>query len=114
MNKKQAKVASILSLIAGIIFTILGVIMVTAFFISDETVHGVDLLFSILFVGIPLITGIIGLYMSKKVKQNPTTTDGIILIMCGVVTFILGVSILFILAGIFTILAKNNSSSETN
>lgn len=56
------------------------------------------------------IFGFAGLRISTKVINRPTTLQGIFLLVSGIITFITGAGILFIIAGIQLLLACSNSN----
>jgi|SRR5690625_404139 len=107
MNYKYANVASILSLIGGIIsLVILSLMAVGGTF---EYIEGgaqiMDLFILIMLVSVPLIQGILGIIFSRKIKSYPTKSKGIILIIIGILSLLFLYGILFIISGIFTILS---------
>jgi len=121
MNR-HAKTASRLAKVSGVLFLIFTAIF---FFISMITPITVTLndyttkgrlwelasepglfIFLLIMLAIPLVLGITALIISKKVKTHPTKLQGIFLIAAGIASVVFLVGILFIVAGVQTLLAK--------
>lgn len=119
---KNANLASRLSKIAGILYIIFGgmVLLISMFTpievtLNDYTTEGRlweltaepgAFIFILIFLLLPIAFGIVGLYVSKVVKVKPSTFQGVFMIIVGFFTVFFLVGILFIIAGIQTLLAK--------
>ncbi|WLV24285.1 hypothetical protein QR721_11655 [Aciduricibacillus chroicocephali] len=119
---RSAKLASKLSKIAGILYIVFGgmILLISMFTpievtLNDYTTRGRlwelaaepgAFIFLLIVLLLPIAFGIIGLYISKKVRVHPSTFQGVFMIVVGFFTVIFLVGILFIVAGIQTLLAK--------
>lgn len=126
MMNKQAKVARRLLLIGGIwylvgaaLFFVVG--MITPIDININGVHTRAYLWEFftypgplsLWLGmilVPLILGVIGFIFRKKIKTQPTNAQGTFLLVAGIVTVLTGAGILYIIAGVQTMLASTANS----
>lgn len=127
MMSKHAKVAHRLLLIGGIwylvgaaLFFVVG--MITPIDININGVHTRAYLWEfftypgplslwLAFILIPLILGVIGFIIRKKIKTEPTSAQGVFLLVSGIVTVLTGAGILYIIAGVQTMLASNADSA---
>ncbi|MFD2131455.1 hypothetical protein ACFSKI_09570 [Pseudogracilibacillus auburnensis] len=114
--KKHANVASVLSLIGGIIYLIgfFLFVMGALVHILEEGIDYLDIIVRQFFLFPALIKGILGLTMFVRVKQKPTITQGVILIICGAFSLFFFIGILFTIAGIFTIIASEEKPSRVS
>lgn len=66
----------------------------------------------VVWVGIIILSficGFAGLTVRNRVKSNPTTLQGVFLLVFGILTFITGAGVLYIIAGIQVLLACSNN-----
>ena len=119
---KNANLASRLSMIAGILYIVFGgmLLLISMFTPIEVTLNDYKtegrlwelaaepgaFIFLMIILLLPIVIGVIGLYMSKMVKINPSTSKGVFMIIVGFFTVIFLVGILFIIAGIQTLLAN--------
>lgn len=61
------------------------------------------------FIAIPFILAVTGLTIRKRLKEHATTAQGVFLLVSGLVTFLTGAGILYIIAGVKTLLARENT-----
>jgi len=112
---RLAKVSGYLFLIFTAIFFFISMITPITVTLNDYTTQGRlwelasepgPFIFLLIMLAIPLVLGIIALIISKKVKTHPTKLQGIFLIAAGIASVVFLVGIIFIVAGVQTLLAK--------
>jgi len=115
LASKLAKIAGILYLFFGLSFLIVSWFSPVEVTLNDYESRGTiyelasepgPFIFLLILISIPIIFGIIGLIISSKVKQRPSKLQAIMMIVIGVMSAFFLVGILFIVAGIQTLLAK--------
>ena len=122
MENKNAIAASKLAKIAGILYILIAVCMVTLSMLTsiefsingnyskaslwDFPTHSGVLSMYLGLAFLPFIIGVIGIVVSNKVKQGVTATQAGFLLVAGFLTMIIGVGFLFIIAGIQVLLAR--------
>lgn len=117
--EKNIKVASVLSLVGGvlsILWTLFGLtwILLTSNLSSESDsilifIWGIGAVFQFLFAAI-------GIFLSIRIKKKATVLHGIILLLIGILSIIIQffISILYIIAGIFVIMAIKNRDKGIN
>ena len=116
MNK-NIKVASVLSLVGGVIsilwtlFSLTWILLMSNLSTESDSIlifiWGIGAVFQFLFATI-------GIFLSIKIKKKATILHGIILLFIGISTIIIQffISILYIIAGIFVIIAIKSRDKE--
>ena len=111
------KVASVLSLVGGVIsilWTLFGLtwILLT----SNLSAESDSILIFILGIGavFQFLFATIGIFLSIRIKKKATVLHGIILLLIGILSIIIQffISILYIIAGIYVIIAMKNRDKE--
>jgi hypothetical protein len=129
MNNKYTYTASLLTLIGGILYLVVAAILFiigmatpieitingsyTRAYLWEFAAYPGPLSLWVAFIAVPLIMGIIGLVINRKIKKNATKTQGVTLLVIGILTIVTGIAFLYIIAGVQTLLASKAENVTT-